>query len=199
MSRITFESLAFGEALRAVLPAAAKSEERAILHSVRVDVGRGKVELVACDNYRIARALVAGEVAKSGKVESFTLRLEDAKAIAKALPASAPKYGTTPPLVLAFTKPGEVKASLNGWSLTFGLIDGTYPNFEAVMPKGKPTYEVALNATLLGELLAVMGKNQTVVVEVRKPKTGPYAPVVIRPHGRDGLRAVLMNVRLAAE
>lgn len=220
------------DALATVIVAAARDDKRPILSSVLFEVGTARkpsLKLVACDNYRIASAEVPltgvpadASITITGAATTFVMPLADAKALIGALKAPAAlKYPVPVKIVWPATSGAAIVSSditfdLGRAALTFRPIDGTYPNYAAVLPKGKPAYTIAVSATYLAELVKALtagGKpanghggngSDTVLIEVRKPAKGatgfaasPLA-LAILAHGPDGKgkSATLMQVRV---
>jgi len=138
--RYAFSMYNFSYLVKRVLHAASKDEGRPILNTVHFSYnGDSDYEIIieATDGYRLAREYTYHQ---TGRNEQFPLQ----EKVDFILPADV--LAALPPTDLCDVHymPGIVKLVTEFWECTFLIIEGHYPQVDAIIPK-KPTYTVTVD------------------------------------------------------
>jgi DNA polymerase-3 subunit beta len=163
---MTVEARAFREMLQQTSFAISHDENRYALNGVLFSVQGKQVRLVATDGHRLA--VSARSLGEGGRpVTGIVPR----KAIAELLRV----LGSSEEVQIAITE-NQFALQMPGFVLTARLIEGQFPNYEAVMPKAHPHRLLASRAALQGALRRV-----SVIAEERnKPVKLTIGPASLR-------------------
>ncbi len=180
-----------------ILAAASTDRFRSALNSLHIRDG----QMEATDGTIFARvplpAISPDEAPASWQplagdpMQDAILSRDDLLKVRKALPKS--KSG--PPILgtAAIGKADDAAQAVIGLPgeptrLTVGLVDQTYPNVDALWPKGKVTFQMALSGRLLAILasLAEGDGGVPVVFHFRGGEGGAEQPIEFAVHDRDG-------------
>ncbi|MFW5933905.1 MAG: DNA polymerase III subunit beta [Actinomycetota bacterium] len=157
-SQGTIKADAFARLVGQVARAASSDEGRPVLTGVRLDAADGRLTAAATDSYRLAIRSVACEepVAGGALVPSRSLQ-EAAKGASEA--------GGEVTLVL---EEGQVSFLFGDRRLTTKLIEGSFPNYQALLPDAHETTVVVERAGLAEALqrvaIVAMGQANTPLV-----------------------------------
>ncbi len=137
---VTFAAVAFAEALRQVVPAASTDDSRPILTGVLMEAAESGLRLVATDSYRLAVRDVPGAVVLAD--------LPYVLVPSRALGELTRLLGDAEEITL---KLGERDAAfvVGDIHLTTRLIEGEFPNYAGLIPKGHPNRLTVARVELL--------------------------------------------------
>ena len=143
---VSIDSVALKDALAEVIVAAEVSDLRPEISGVLFWGETDALKIVATDSFRLAEARLSGQGLKnnSGEGFKFTVPFKTAQELARILKdeGSASFY----------TEKGQFFVLTEETSLTSRLIEGTFPDYEAIIPKEIDT-EVLLDR---GELMSAL-------------------------------------------
>lgn len=205
-------------ALGQIIHAIDNGDARPILAQLLIEIPRPTkrdpspgVTLVTCDNYRIATVTIPeADIERTGTLPA---QLLVPRAIVIELEKALRASRFAAPALFAGDADGSWTVTVaggRGW--TFRPIDGQYPNWRAVGPdrpekRQRPIAIVGVTGEYLAQVAraftAKPGKNgsvrdqrpATLIVEIRKPRNGMPAVLVIRPQV-PGPVEYLMPVRI---
>ncbi len=148
---------AFSRMVSQVARAASTDEGRPVLTGVYLDAVNGSVRTAATDSYRLAVRTLAFETPIEGSA------LIPARSLQEAAKAAA-ELGGSVKIVL---EDGQVSFLFGDRRLTTKLIEGTFPNYQALLPDGFET-SVTVDRSVLVEALqrvaiVAMGQSNTPV------------------------------------
>jgi DNA polymerase-3 subunit beta len=148
---------AFARLVSQVARAASNDEGRPVLTGVQLVADGGTLTAAATDSYRLAVRSLAWEQAVDGSA------LVPARSLQEAAKAAAEVGGG----VTVVLEPGQVSFLFGDRRLTTKLIEGTFPNYRALLPDGHETAVVVDRAGLVEALqrvsIVAMGQANTPV------------------------------------
>jgi DNA polymerase III subunit beta len=148
---------AFARLVSQVARAASSDEGRPVLTGVSLVAGEGKLTAAATDSYRLAVRSLTWEQAVDGSA------LVPARSLQEAAKAASEVGGA----VTVVLEPGQVSFLFGDRRLTTKLIEGTFPNYRALLPDGHETAVVVERAALVEALqrvsIVAMGQANTPV------------------------------------
>lgn len=127
--------------------AAAKEESRYAINGVSIRIGDGKVEMAATDGRRLSR--VRGKLSAESKVDETIIVPPK---MLKELRKRAQAAGDNAVVEIA-VKDRQMLARLGDTTLISRLIEGNFPKYEDVIPKGDAALTVTANRAGLISLL----------------------------------------------
>lgn len=153
----TLKADAFARLVSQVARAASGDEGRPVLTGVHLDASAGTLTAAATDSYRLAVRSLAWEDAVEGSA------LVPARSLQEAAKAASEVGGT----VSVVVEDGQVSFLFGGRRLTTKLIEGSFPNFRALLPDAHETSVVVERAALVEALqrvaIVAMGQANTPV------------------------------------
>ena len=127
----------FVEAMEKVVFAAASDEGRPVLTGVMIEAGEKVVVMVATDGYRLSKAVIEREKPKNDK-KNFKM-LVPARAVGELLRLCS-ENGTENDVEAWLTpEASQVVFGLGGVELVSRLIEGNFPDYQKIIPKGGET------------------------------------------------------------
>lgn len=178
-------------AINLVKHAVAQEPERPILTTILFEGDADGFRLVAADNYRIAIAELTepdGDVADWGRVAIPFTELKPLLTVLKA------ELGNVT-LTFAAAK-NRVQLSGKDWSIETVVMDGTWPNYRAVLPERNGHGAVALNAKYLRDAFTSAQASVTGIGLLWV--SDPLKPIEITAKSV-GYREIVMPVKVAGE
>ncbi len=136
---------AFARMVGQVARAAATDEGRPVLTGVLLEAADGRLSAAATDSYRLAIRAIDWEQPLDGTA------LVPARSMQEAAKAANESGGT----VTLVIEEGQVSFLLNGRRLTTKLIEGSFPNYQALLPEAHETTVVVDRADLVEALQRV--------------------------------------------
>ena len=176
-----------------------KSERRPELAAVFFK----KDMVVATDTFRLLEISTPANVKPEefpDAMRGFSPFLVDARAVSK---LKIPKHKTLPALEYAAIKHLDkdnatfltVDDTLSQSTTTARVVDGTFPDYEAIFPSGAPVLEITINGKLLAELLNTLSKLNK-MSSVKLKLYGTEKPIALfAENDTQRARALLMPVR----
>lgn len=148
---------AFSRMVSQVARAASSDEGRPVLTGVYIDAAEGSVRAAATDSYRLAVRNLAFETPIDGSA------LIPARSLQEAAKAAGELGGS----ISVVLEDGQVSFLFGDRRLTTKLIEGTFPNYQALLPDGFET-RVTVERSVLVEALqrvsiVAMGQSNTPV------------------------------------
>ena len=145
---------------RAVANAASKDDSRPVLTSINFEKG----EIIAADGYVLARRKVKGIPAKGKSFMLPAAQILSAKDIGKTLDYAMLQIGN------GNSKAGTLTGA-DGIKSTITKQDGTFPNYEALMPKkdAKPQAEIKLAVDVLKTMIRIAGNSNKIKLTIYGP------------------------------
>ena len=148
---------AFARLVAQVARAASNDEGRPVLTGVQLDASDGKLTAAATDSYRLAVRSLAWEEAVEGT------SLVPARSLQEAAKAATEVGGS----VTVVLEAGQVSFLFGGRRLTTKLIEGSFPNYRALLPDAHETVVTVERAALAEALqrvaIVAMGQANTPV------------------------------------
>jgi DNA polymerase III subunit beta len=148
---------AFARLVSQVARAASSDEGRPVLTGVSLEAAEGSLTAAATDSYRLAVRSLSWEQAVDGSA------LVPARSLQEAAKAAAEVGGG----VTVVLEPGQVSFLFGDRRLTTKLIEGTFPNYRALLPDAHETSVVVERAPLVEALqrvsIVAMGQANTPV------------------------------------
>jgi DNA polymerase III subunit beta len=148
---------AFARLVSQVARAASSDEGRPVLTGVSLEAAEGTLTAAATDSYRLAVRSLSWEQAVDGSA------LVPARSLQEAAKAAAEVGGG----VTVVLEPGQVSFLFGDRRLTTKLIEGTFPNYRALLPDAHETSVVVERAPLVEALqrvsIVAMGQANTPV------------------------------------
>jgi DNA polymerase III subunit beta len=148
---------AFARLVSQVARAASSDEGRPVLTGVSLEAAEGSLTAAATDSYRLAVRSLSWEQAIDGSA------LVPARSLQEAAKAAAEVGGG----VTVVLEPGQVSFLFGDRRLTTKLIEGTFPNYRALLPDAHETSVVVERAPLVEALqrvsIVAMGQANTPV------------------------------------
>jgi DNA polymerase III subunit beta len=148
---------AFARLVSQVARAASSDEGRPVLTGVSLEAAEGSLTAAATDSYRLAVRSLSWEQAVDGSA------LVPARSLQEAAKAAAEVGGG----VTVILEPGQVSFLFGDRRLTTKLIEGTFPNYRALLPDAHETSVVVERAALVEALqrvsIVAMGQANTPV------------------------------------
>ncbi len=148
---------AFARLVSQVARAASSDEGRPVLTGVQLEAADGRLRAAATDSYRLSVRSLAWEEAVDGQA------LVPARSLQEAAKAASEVGGA----VTIVLEDGQVSFLFGDRRLTTKLIEGTFPNFRALLPDGFETSVVLDRAALVEALqrvsIVAMGQANTPV------------------------------------
>jgi DNA polymerase III subunit beta len=148
---------AFARLVSQVARAASSDEGRPVLTGVQLEAAEGRLSAAATDSYRLAVRSLAWEEALEGSA------LVPARSLSEAAKAASEVGGS----VTVVLEDGQASFLLGDRRLTTKLIEGTFPNFRALLPDAFETSVVVDRAELVEALqrvsIVAMGQSNTPV------------------------------------
>ena len=146
------------------LVAVARDDSRPVLTGVHVKVTSTAVEFASADGFQLV--IVNVPVKRAGDDWSAIIdakALKDALATVKAADKATPRYASerTPVTITLAENRQSVTLAAGTSTAVLPVIQGTFPDYQALVPVGKPELEgnkVAFNGNMVGALLAKAGK-----------------------------------------
>ncbi len=139
-SSLSFTAKKFVESVTQTTICAAPEEGRPILTGVLLEADGKKMNLVVTDGYRLAKKELKTEEQMQVVIPARALR-EAAKAVAD--------QADTDVKLLVNRENNQVRLAMKNFSLTTRLLDGSYPNYEQIIPSSFVT-EAFVNTKDLG-------------------------------------------------
>ncbi|MGM9512425.1 hypothetical protein ACS5NO_32130 [Larkinella sp. GY13] len=135
--------------LAATVLAASKEETRYYLCGVYFHAIDGKIALAGTDGYSIIQIVTGADAPE--ELEPFILGTDDIKIILSMVKMECKTHGNVVPIELQFQK-GIVKIGPSLKEYRFTPIDGTYPDYQQVIPSAEPApiTEIGFNGNLFG-------------------------------------------------
>lgn len=156
-SRGTIKADAFARLVSQVARAAATDEGRPVLTGVQLEAKDGKLTAAATDGYRLAVRSVTLDDAVEGTA------LVPARSLQEAAKAAAEGGGS----VIAVLEEGQASFLFGDRRLTTKLIEGSFPNYRALLPEDHETSVVVQREGLVEALqrvsIVAMGQANTPV------------------------------------
>src|SRR3989338_1731225 len=186
---IELDGAVLNEALMAALPAAHLSEIRPELSGVLLDFQITFLKFVATDSFRLAEKTVTEREFKTTVSRGFRaiVPLEAAREAARLAPQKE--------RVQIFFDPHQVAFRFGGTTLPSRLIDGTYPDYESIVPK---TLDVELDVNrdqlMKGIRLASSFSGKSSDIKLRL-KSGTKALEVYSSHASLGENTYLVPAK----
>lgn len=200
---------ALRDGLRAVIPGASTDRVVPVLNAVRLTLTRESLTLHATDRYVLMEYVVTipederGLDAGAPDV-TFTLSLEDAKALVKATPTRPNAWDRATLTVTAgateYSAPTLTAALTAGPTFTFTAIEGDYPTVRRLFPENtdpKVDGLLGLGHKQLSQLMTAtkhLSKNPTLILAAGSEA---HKPVVMTAEGVDAWRGLIMPRRLS--
>lgn len=157
-TRGTIKADAFSRLVGQVARAASSDEGRPVLTGVQLEAADGRLTAAATDSYRLAVRSVAFEEAVEGSA------LVPARSLQEAAKGAAEAGGTTTVIL----EEGQVSFLFGDRRLTTKLIEGSFPNYRALLPDAHETSVVVERAALAEALqrvaIVAMGQANTPLV-----------------------------------
>jgi DNA polymerase-3 subunit beta len=148
---------AFARLVSQVARAASSDEGRPVLTGVQLEAADGRLSAAATDSYRLAVRSLAWEEALEGTA------LVPARSLSEAAKAASEVGGS----VTVILEDGQASFLLGDRRLTTKLIEGTFPNFRALLPDAFETSVVIDRLELVEALqrvsIVAMGQSNTPV------------------------------------
>lgn len=148
---------AFARLVSQVARAASSDEGRPVLTGVQLDASEGTLTAAATDSYRLAVRTLAWEEAVEGSA------LVPARSLSEAAKAAGEVGGS----VTVVMEAGQVSFLFGDRRLTTKLIEGSFPNYRALLPDGHETVVTVERAALAEALqrvaIVAMGQANTPV------------------------------------
>jgi DNA polymerase III subunit beta len=148
---------AFARLVSQVARAASSDEGRPVLTGVSLEAAEGTLTAAATDSYRLAVRSLSWEQAVDGSA------LVPARSLQEAAKAAAEVGGG----VTVILEPGQVSFLFGDRRLTTKLIEGTFPNYRALLPDAHETSVIVERAALVEALqrvsIVAMGQANTPV------------------------------------
>ncbi len=148
---------AFSRLVSQVARAASSDEGRPVLTGVQLDASGGSLTAAATDSYRLAVRSVAWDQAVEG------LALVPARSLQEAAKAAGEVGGS----VTVVLEEGQVSFLFGERRLTTKLIEGSFPNYRALLPEAHETSVIVERAALAEALqrvaIVAMGQANTPV------------------------------------
>jgi DNA polymerase III subunit beta len=148
---------AFARLVAQVARAASSDEGRPVLTGVHLEAANGRLSAAATDSYRLAVRSLAWDQAVEGTA------LVPARSLQEAAKAASEVGGS----VTVVLEPGQVSFLFGDRRLTTKLIEGTFPNYQALLPDAHETAVIVDRAGLVEALqrvsIVAMGQANTPV------------------------------------
>lgn len=148
---------AFARMVSQVARAASSDEGRPVLTGVFLDAADGSVRTAATDSYRLAVRTLSFETPTEGSA------LIPARSLQEAAKAAAELGGS----ISIVIEDGQVSFLFGDRRLTTKLIEGTFPNYQALLPDGFETVVTVKRSALVEALqrvaIVAMGQSNTPV------------------------------------
>jgi DNA polymerase-3 subunit beta len=165
---VTADGDRLAAALRAVLPATAAEEYRAVFRGVQFE-HEGRFRLVATDGFRLAYYDLEEPEGPAGR--AYVVNAPGLKLLERVLAAG--------PVTLR-QEGGRLRVDGEGFRFQTGLLEGTFPDYERVLPQSDPVAEADVDAAALrGALERLM------------PLADRTSPAVALSFGPDGVGIVV--------
>ncbi len=180
---VSLSAADFVAGVRQVLPAASNDDARPILTAVLMSTTDGPLRMVATDSYRLAVRDVPA-IKDIGMAEDVLVPKRALTELLRMIPDDPDDE-----IVVRFGS-NQVAFDYQDWSVTTRLIDGTYPQYQQLIPESFESTLTVGRETLLGALkrAALLTADNTTPVKLSFGSNG--AIVVVTGQSGDGSETV---------